>query len=115
MGLEVALDQLCEFDVLVSCTASPVPLVGKGAFERALKIRKHKPLVVFDLAVPRDIEPSVGSLDDVFLFSIDDLSEITNQNLQNREAAISAAEKIIEDGVSAFSNWLSVRARQSQY
>jgi len=109
VGLEVALDQLCEFDVLVSCTASPVPLVGKGAFERALKIRKHKPLVVFDLAVPRDIEPSVGSLDDVFLFSIDDLSDITNQNLQNREAAISAAEKIIEDGVSAFSNWLSVR------
>jgi glutamyl-tRNA reductase len=97
------------FDVIVSCTASPFPIIGKGAFEAALKKRKHRPMVVFDLAVPRDIEAQVASLDDIFLYSIDDLGELVKLGLENRREAIVAAEPIIQKGIKNFSRWLESR------
>lgn len=95
-------EELMHFDVIISCTGSPTPIIGKGAVEAAISGRKHKPLLLIDLAVPRDVEAEVASLDDVFLFSIDDLQDIVQSNAQLRIRAISEAEKIIQDGVEKY-------------
>lgn len=102
-------DRLDNFDVIISSTASPVPLIGKGMLERAIRRRKHKPFIIFDLAVPRDVEPEVAELDDVFLYSIDDLGAIVREGSDNRYLALREAEKFMEIGVSQFSSWLSSR------
>lgn len=109
ISLERMLEKLFEFDIVISCTASPVPLIGKGALERAIRVRKHKPMAIFDLAVPRDVEPESSALEDIFLFSVDDLAEITRENRSNREAAVMDAEKIIKKGGDSFSDWVSTR------
>ena len=102
--------RLHEFDVVVSCTASSLPLIGLGAVERALKARRHKPLFMVDLAVPRDIEPEVAQLDDVYLYTVDDLSAIVQVASEKRQAAVEQAEVIIDAGVQSFVHWLDQRA-----
>ncbi|MCW7537149.1 glutamyl-tRNA reductase [Aquabacterium sp. A7-Y] len=102
--------RLHEFDVVVSCTASSLPIIGLGAVERALKARKHRPIFMVDLAVPRDIEPEVARLDDVYLYTVDDLSGVVQSAGEKRQAAVAQAEAIIETGVQSFVHWLDQRA-----
>ncbi len=102
--------RLHEFDVVVSCTASSLPLIGLGAVERALKARRHRPMFMVDLAVPRDIEPEVSQLDDVYLYTVDDLSAIVQVASEKRQAAVQQAEVIIDAGVQSFVHWLDQRA-----
>jgi glutamyl-tRNA reductase len=102
-------ERLHEFDVVVSCTASSLPLIGLGAVERALKKRKHKPMFMVDLAVPRDIEPEVKQLSDVFLYTVDDLAAVVQSGQAQRQAAVVEAEKIVVAGVEQFMHWLHSR------
>ena len=102
--------RLAEFDAVVSCTASSLPIIGLGAVERALKARKHRPMFMVDLAVPRDIEPDVARLDDVYLYTVDDLSALVQTAGEKRQAAVQQAEAIIETGVQSFQHWLERRA-----
>jgi glutamyl-tRNA reductase len=101
--------RLAEFDIVVSCTASALPIIGLGAVERALKARRHRPMFMVDLAVPRDIEPEVARLSDVYLYTIDDLSSLVQTAGEKREAAVAQAEAIIENGVQSFVQWLDRR------
>jgi glutamyl-tRNA reductase len=102
--------RLHEFDVVISCTASTLPLIGLGAVERALKQRKHRPMFMVDLAVPRDIEPEVKSLEDVYLYTVDDLSVVVQTGQANRQAAVAQAEAIIDAGVQSFEHWMDQRS-----
>jgi glutamyl-tRNA reductase len=102
-------EQLAHHDIIVTCTASPLPILGKGMVERALKARKHRPLFIVDLAVPRDVEPEVAELDDVFLYSVDDLGELVRDGLDARQSAVKEAEVIIDAGVSNFVHWMESR------
>jgi len=102
--------RLHEFDAVVSCTASSLPIIGLGAVERALKARKHRPMFMVDLAVPRDIEPEVAKLRDVYLYTVDDLSALVQTAGEKRQAAVEQAEAIIDAGVLSFSHWLDQRA-----
>lgn len=95
-------DALVRSDIVISSTASQLPILGKGAVERALKLRKHKPIFMVDIAVPRDIEPQVGELDDVYLYSVDDLHEVVTENLKSRQGAAKAAEELVVQGASDF-------------
>ena len=95
-------DALVNSDIVISSTASQLPILGKGAVERALKLRKHKPIFMVDIAVPRDIEPQVGELDDVYLYSVDDLHEVVTENLKSRQGAAKAAEELVVRGTSDF-------------
>jgi glutamyl-tRNA reductase len=88
-------ERLHEFDIVVTCTASTLPILGKGLLERVVKARRHAPIFVVDLAVPRDVEPEAAELDDVFLYSVDDLSDIVKGNLQIRTEAVAQAEAMI--------------------
>jgi glutamyl-tRNA reductase len=101
--------RLAEFDIVVSCTASALPIIGLGAVERALKARRHRPMFMVDLAVPRDIEPEVARLSDVYLYTVDDLSSLVQTAGEKREAAVAQAEVIIENGVQSFVQWLDRR------
>jgi glutamyl-tRNA reductase len=98
-----------EFDIIVSCTASTLPIIGLGAVERAVKARRHRPIFMVDLAVPRDIEPEVGQLEDVFLYTVDDLGAIVREGNASRQAAVAQAETIIETRVQNFMQWLDAR------
>ncbi|WP_205341555.1 glutamyl-tRNA reductase [Denitrificimonas caeni] len=95
-------DALVNSDIVISSTASQLPILGKGAVERALKLRKHKPIFMVDIAVPRDIEPQVGELDDVYLYSVDDLHEVVTENLKSRQGAAKAAEELVVQGTADF-------------
>ncbi len=101
--------RLHEFDVVVSCTASTLPIIGLGAVERALKARKHRPMFMVDLAVPRDIEPEVKALEDVYLYTVDDLAGVVQSGQANRQAAVAQAEAIIDAGVQSFLHWMDQR------
>jgi len=103
-------EQLARFDIIVSCTASSLPIIGLGMIESATLLRRHRPVFVVDLAVPRDVEPEVGRLDDVFLYTVDDLGKIAATGAQNRQAAVSQAEVIIENQVRHFMHWLDTRS-----
>jgi glutamyl-tRNA reductase len=102
-------EQLHEYDVVVSCTASSLPILGKGLVERALKQRRRRPMFMVDLAVPRDIEPEVAELGDVFLYTVDDLAGIVSANLDARRSAVDQAEAIIDVQVGQFMQWMQVR------
>ncbi len=110
MRLEDVPARLHEFDAVISCTASPVPIIGLGAVERALKARRRRPIFMVDLAVPRDIEPEVARLDDVYLYTVDDLSALVQTASEKRQAAVAQAEAIIESGVQNFVHWLDQRS-----
>ncbi len=101
--------ELGRFDIVVSSTASTLPLIGLGMVERALKQRKRKPIFMVDLGVPRDIEPEVGELDDVYLYTVDDLGEVVSSGYEKRRAAVGEAEAIIDREVAAFMRWLEAR------
>jgi glutamyl-tRNA reductase len=103
-------EQLANFDIVVSSTASSLPIIGLGMVERAIKARRHRPVFMVDLAVPRDIEAEIGRLDDVFLYTVDDLGAAVQSGMENRQAAVSQAEAIIETRVQAFMHWLDSRA-----
>jgi len=99
-------DYLAQADIVISSTASQLPILGKGAVERAIKQRKHKPMFMVDIAVPRDIEPEVGKMPDIYLYSVDDLKEIIDENMKSRQEAAKQAEEIINVEVQHFMNWL---------
>jgi glutamyl-tRNA reductase len=101
--------RLHEFDVVISSTASQLPIIGLGAVERALKARKHRPMFMVDLAVPRDIEPEVKALEDVYLYTVDDLAHVVQTGHANRQAAVAQAEAIIDAGVQSFVHWMDQR------
>lgn len=103
-------EQLAQFDIVVSCTASSLPIIGLGMVERALKTRRRKPVFMVDLAVPRDIEPEVARLDDIFLYTVDDLGSVVQAGMESRQAAVAQAEAIIENRVQSFMHWLDDRA-----
>jgi glutamyl-tRNA reductase len=104
--------RLHEFDAVISCTASTLPLIGLGAVERALKKRRHRPMFMVDLAVPRDIEPEVKALEDVYLYTVDDLAGVVQTAQANRQAAVAQAEAIIDAGVQSFMHWMVQRDPQ---
>ncbi len=103
-------NRLSEFDAVISCTASSLPIIGLGAVERALKARRHRPMFMVDLAVPRDIEPEVAELDDIYLYTVDDLAAAVQTAGEKRQAAVAQAEAIIETGVQSFVHWMDQRA-----
>ena len=110
MRLAELPERLHEFDVVVSCTASTLPIIGLGAVERALKHRRHRPMFMIDLAVPRDIEFEVKALEDIYLYTIDDLAGVVQTAQANRQAAVAQAEAIVDAGVQSFLHWLEQRS-----
>jgi glutamyl-tRNA reductase len=109
LRLEEVSEKLADYDIVVSCTASTLPIIGLGMVERALKARRHRPMVMVDLALPRDIEAEVGALDDVFLYTLDDLGQIVESGQESRQAAILEAEEIIAHRVDDFIHWMEAR------
>lgn len=106
IGLTELPAHLPEADIVIASTASPLPVLGKGTVERALKQRRHRPIFMVDIAVPRDIEPEVGDLRDIYLYTVDDLEEVIQENLQSRQEAAEQAREIIEFQVGEFRAWL---------
>ncbi len=106
LTLEAVTERLHEADIVIGSTASPLPIIGKGMVERALKQRRHKPMFLVDLAVPRDIEGEVAELDDAFLYTVDDLQDIIEENRSRRQNAAEEAERIVLARVDDFKNWL---------
>ena len=103
-------DVISRYDIIVSCTASALPIIGLGMIERAVRERKHRPMCIVDLAVPRDVEPEVGRLDDVYVYSMDELGAVVQSGRESRQAAVIEAEGIITLRVQAFEKWLQMRA-----
>jgi len=108
-GKAISLQHISEHlylsDIVISSTASPLPIIGKGTVEKALKKRKHQPIFMVDLAVPRDVEPEVSELDDVYLYSVDDLQSVIKENMENRQQAAEQASEIIDIHVQHFLQW----------
>ncbi len=100
---------LVQADIVISSTASPLPIIGKGMVESALKSRRHKPILFIDIAVPRDIESEVSELSDAYLYTVDDLQSIIDQNIEQRRAEAVQAEKIIGIESKEFQSWLRSR------
>ena len=124
-GYAIALDEISahlgEADIVIASTASPDPLLGATLVRQCLKQRRHRPMFMVDLAVPRDIDPAVAELDDVYLYTVDDLKDIIQNNLRSRQAAAQQAEEIIDTQVEHFMAWLrtqgsvaSIRALRRQ-
>lgn len=109
IALSEVPQQLSQFDIVVSCTASSLPIIGLGMVNTALKKRKHSPMVMIDLAVPRDIEPEISKLRDVYLYTVDDLGEVVREGMGFRTNAIKSAEDIIDIQVKSFMQWLQNR------
>jgi glutamyl-tRNA reductase len=109
-GYAIALTELGnhlpEADIVISSTASPLPVLGKGTVERALKQRKHRPIFMVDIAVPRDIEPEVGELSDVYLYTVDDLQDVVDEGMRSRQEAAAQAEEIVELHTGEFLAWM---------
>jgi len=110
MHLSDMPERLHEFDAVISCTASTLPLIGLGAVERAIKKRKRRPMFMVDLAVPRDIEVEVKELEDVYLYTVDDLAGVVQDAQANRQAAVAQAQAIVDAGVQSFLHWVEQRS-----
>ncbi len=114
-GQAILLEEISEVmpraDIVISSTASPLPILGKGTVEKALKVRKHRPIFMVDIAVPRDIEEQVGDLADVYLYTVDDLRDVIQENMKARQEAAEQAQTIIQEGVQAYLHGL--RAQDS--
>ncbi|QKT02859.1 glutamyl-tRNA reductase [Ectothiorhodospiraceae bacterium 2226] len=106
LPLDQVPERLAAADIVISSTASPLPILGKGAVESALRRRKHRPMFMVDIAVPRDIEAEVGELDDVYLYTVDDLKDLIDENLASRREAAAQAEEMIDVQVAHFMGWL---------
>lgn len=100
-------DSLEEADIIISATASPLPILGKGVIETAIKKRKRRPMFIVDIAVPRDVEPQAGELEDIYLYTVDDLKDVIDESMRNRREAAEQAEEIIDAQVSQFMEWLN--------
>ena len=105
--------RLKEVDIVISSTASPLPIIGKGMVERSMALRKqlnsdNQKMLLIDLAVPRDIEGEISNMDDIYLYTIDDLQQIVQSNLEQRLIAAKEAELIIEEA-NLFMQWLRSR------
>ncbi len=111
MPLAEIPEHLHEYDAIISCTASSLPIIGLGAIESALKKRKRRPIFMVDLAVPRDIEPEVKHLRDVYLYTVDDLASVVRTAQEQRQATVAEAEVIIDAGVLNFVQWMNQRAQ----
>ena len=105
IGLTSVASRLSQVDILISATASPLPVIGKGAVEQALKARRHRPILMVDLAVPRDIEPEIATLRDIYLYSVDDLQHVIQENRRSRQAAAEQARLIVAEQVAEFMAW----------
>ncbi len=116
-GYAIALKEipahLAEADILISSTASQLPILGKGAVETAIKQRKHRPILMIDIAVPRDIEAEVGDLEDIYLYTVDDLQEIIQEGLKSRQEAAKQAEEIIDTQTAHFMGWIQAQGSVS--
>jgi glutamyl-tRNA reductase len=110
MRLAELPESLARFDIVVSCTASTLPIIGLGMVERAVKHRRHRPMFIVDLAVPRDVEQEVARLEDVYVYTVDDLGKIVATGTESRQAAVAQAEAIIETRVRDFDAWIRTRA-----
>lgn len=110
MKLQDLPQEISRFDIIVSCTASALPIIGLGMIERAVKERRHRPICIVDLAVPRDVEPEVSRLDDVYVYSMDELGAVVESGRESRKAAVVQAEVIISMRVQTFEKWLEMRA-----
>lgn len=110
MRLSDMPEALHQFDIVISCTASSLPIIGLGMVERALKARRHRPMFMVDLAVPRDIEPEVAELHDVFLYTVDDLAGVVQSGVASRQAAVVDAEAIIASRLGEYLDWHARRA-----
>ena len=110
MKLQDLPQVISNFDIIVSCTASALPIIGLGMIERAVKERRHRPICIVDLAVPRDVEAEVARLDDVYVYSMDELGAVVESGKESRKAAVVKAEVIISMRVQAFEKWLEMRA-----
>ena len=97
-------DSISQYDIIVSCTASALPIIGLGMIERAINERRHRPMFIVDLAVPRDVEPEIDRLDDVYVYTVDDLGKVVSEGLHSRQAAIAQAETIIGLRVTDFTH-----------
>ena len=110
-GQAISLDELTtrlsDADMVFTSTASTLPILGKGAFETAIKKRKNKPMLVIDLAVPRDVEPQVAELNNIYLYTVDDLQEVVSENVESRKQAALEAEKIVESQTLQFMHWFN--------
>ncbi|MFB1080130.1 glutamyl-tRNA reductase [Photobacterium damselae] len=106
IGLEQIPEHLHRADIVISSTASPLLIIGKGMVENALKARRHQPMLLVDIAVPRDIEAEVGELNDAYLYSVDDLHSIVEKNREQRKVAAIQAEAIVSEESAAFMSWL---------
>ncbi|UTW00433.1 glutamyl-tRNA reductase [Marinomonas rhizomae] len=95
-------EYLSQADIVISSTASQLPIIGKGMVERATSQRRHKPMLLIDIAVPRDIEPEVEEVDDAYLYTVDDLHSVIEENVRARQDAAKAAEQMIEEGVDSY-------------
>lgn len=109
MTLNELPKRLSGFDIIVSSTGSSLPILGKGLLEQAIKARRRAPMLIVDLAVPRDVEPEAAELDDLFLYTIDDLANVVSDNLQLRVDAVRQAEAVIAEQVQRFLRWLDGR------
>src|SRR5580700_5618919 len=102
VGLEDLDKELAQADIVITCTASAVPLITRNSAEAAIRVRRHRPIFMVDLAVPRDIDPAVADLEDVYLFSIDDLQQLIDENRQQRVVAAGGARLVIDEEVARF-------------
>lgn len=102
MQLTDVAAHLHDYDIVISSTGSALPVVGKGAVEHAIRARRRRPIFIVDIAIPRDVEPEVAELSDVYLYTIDDLTEIIEENVRQRHAAAESAESLVDDGASDF-------------
>jgi glutamyl-tRNA reductase len=110
IALSEVPQRLAQFDIVVSCTASSLPIIGLGMVNTALKNRRHQPMVMIDLAVPRDIEPEISKLRDVYLYTVDDLGKVVKEGMEFRTNAVKSAEEIINLQVKNFMHWLAQRS-----
>ena len=110
IGLSEIDERLKNADIVISSTASPLPIIGKGMVERAMKARRNKPMLLVDIAVPRDVEPEVGEIANAYLYSVDDLQSIIQHNLAQRKAAAVQAETIVAQETSEFMAWLRAQS-----
>lgn len=106
IGLPEIPDHLPRADIVISSTASPLPIIGKGMVESALKSRRFQPILLVDIAVPRDIESQVGELNDAYLYTVDDLQSIVDSNIEQRKIEAIQAEAIVSEESAAFMSWM---------
>ncbi len=105
LGLTSVARQLARFDIVISATASPLPIIGKGAVEQAIRARRHRPILMIDLAVPRDIEPEIADLPDIYLYRVDDLQDVIRENQRSRQVAAEQARTMVAAQVAGFIAW----------